>query len=121
MWHRLRKLQFRSPELEDPAVGNFTLLADLLNKLLKHPSSSPLAEVDRVTNILHQDNLVLIDLFRLLGAATQPYSFDIVGRMMIIMIMGNRYDICFSCELSNLRSTNVARQIFPRMREFSKA
>jgi hypothetical protein len=87
--------------LEGFSVCDFAFSPIALNEPLKKPASPSLIEVDRISDVLRQDKLISIDLFRLFGTGSDPYGFRVVWRVMVIMIMRNNYRIGSGSTRSN--------------------
>src|SRR6267143_1071557 len=75
--------------------------AKLLCGLAKHPTAPPLCCVDLSTTVLGKNDLSFVDSFEGFRTAPQPDRVYEIRCVMIMMVVGDGYDLCLVCCLLN--------------------
>src|SRR2546427_1241242 len=97
MGNRTGKSKLGSTELEASSVCSLEFLRHLFCGLAKHPTPPSLRCVDLSTTVLGKYDLSFVDSFEGFWTAPQPDRIYEIRCVMIMMIVGDGYDLCLVC------------------------
>src|SRR2546425_10098707 len=92
-----RKSKLGSTKLEASRVCSLELLRQLFRGLAKHPTAPSLRCVNLSTTVLGKYDLSFVDSFEGFRTAPQPDRVNEIRCVMIMMIVGDGYDLCLVC------------------------
>src|SRR2546425_13016112 len=91
------KPKLGSAELEALLISRLEFFRQLFCSLTKHPAAPSLRSVDLSTTILCKHNFPLVDSLERFWTAPQPYRIREIRCVMIMMVVGDGYDLCLVC------------------------
>src|SRR6266568_431834 len=94
-----RKSKLGSTELEALLICRLEFFRQLFCSLTKHPTAPSLRCVDLSTTVLRKYDLSFVDSFEGFRTAPQPNRVYEIRRVMIMMVVGDGYDLCLVCPL----------------------
>src|SRR6266568_2107804 len=92
-----RKSKLGSTELEASRVCSLEFLRQLFCGLAKHPTTPSLRRIDLSTTVLGKYDLSFVYSFEGLRTAPKPDRVYEIRCVMIMMVVGDGYDLCLVC------------------------
>src|SRR6266487_5988662 len=116
MRNRARKSKLGSAEVEALLICRLEFFRQLFCSLTKHPAPPSLCCVDLSTTVLGKYDLSFVDSFEGFRTAPQPDRVNEIRCMMIMMVVGDGYDLRLVCCFLGPDPGLIPRLEFPWMR-----
>src|SRR6266571_9148578 len=111
-----RKSKLGSAEVEALLICRLEFFRQLFCSLTKHPAAPSLRCVDLSTTVLGKYDLSFVDSFEGFRTAPQPDRVYEIRRVLIMMVVGDGYDLCLVCCFLDPFPGLIPRLEFPWMR-----